>query len=103
MRAYNITAGTEEKSTSIIGKRGLLVREDGTYYLTEDGSFATGWVCDGDVFRYFDDDGRMRTDAFVETDGCTFYVDKEGVRFTGKLEKDGGEYYFDRSGRLILQ
>ena len=98
MRAYN---KNQEENTGIFAGKGLIRREDGEYYVLPDGSFATGFIFDGEVYRYFDDEGKMLKDSFIETGEGVFYVDAEGARFSGKLVKKRKTYYFDRNGKLI--
>ena len=102
MKTYNYIKNNDiKKENGVLLQRGLVEMDNFTYYMLEDGSYAKGWVCDGEVFRYFDEEGKMLRDEFIKEGKDMYYVDKDGVRFSGKLEKKGMEYYFDRSGRLL--
>lgn len=49
-----------------------------TYFITEDGSFATGWYYDEEsqAYSYYDNEGKMQRDCWIEQ---KYYVDKDGI------------------------
>ena len=97
---------------------GWLIRDDGSYYLTETGR-VTGWQEIEGQRRYFDSDGIMVL-GWHEIDGSTYFFgeggapltglvsigeksygfDAQGVRLTGWQEFDGQTYYLDTDGSL---
>ena len=97
---------------------GWLIRDDGSYYLTETGR-VTGWQEIEGQRRYFDSDGIMVL-GWHEIDGSTYFFgeggapltglvsigekfygfDAQGVRLTGWQEFDGQKYYLDTDGSL---
>ena len=98
---------------------GWLSRDDGSYYLLEDGVRAAGWQeIDGSTY-FFDDSGRMCTgltpidgvtyafgsdgilaSGWLELGGKTHYIAENGTPLTGWQEIEGKAYYLDADGSL---
>ena len=105
----------DNKGKEVIG---WLIRDDGSYYLTENGR-VTGWQDIDGKRCYFDSDGLMVL-GWHEIDGSTYYFgeggspatgmttigekaygfDANGVRLTGWQEFDGETYYLAEDGSL---
>lgn len=52
--------------------------DEDTYYITEDGSFSTGWFLElkDHNYYYFDSEGKLQKDCWIDQ---KYYVDMEGV------------------------
>ena len=77
---------------------GLYTLPDGTvrYYL-EDGSYAKGFVEDGDYTYYFDENGSMVT-GWTELDSKVYYFAANGNMAVGFTKIEDDTYYFDETG-----
>lgn len=69
------------------------------YFLGTDGTLKTGWVKDGDNWRYYS--GNKIRIGWLDIDSKRYYFTKDGIMVSGKwLEIDGKWYYFNADGSL---
>ena len=78
---------------------GWLIRDDGSYYLTENGR-VTGWQEIDGKRHYFDRDGIMVL-GWKEIDGSTYYFGEEGTPLTGITAIGERTYCFDANGARL--
>ena len=79
MKTYNYIKNNDiKKENGVLLQRGLVEMDNFTYYMLEDGSYAKGWVCDGEVFRYFDEEGKMLRDEFIKEEKTCIMSTKMG-------------------------
>ena len=78
---------------------GWLIRDDGSYYLTETGR-VTGWQEIDGKRHYFDSDGIMVL-GWQEIDGSTYFFGEEGTPLTGQTAIGGRTYCFDENGARL--
>lgn len=67
-----------EERGNVLTDVGRWTHGNDTYYITEDGSFVTGWNLDNENHEYYfyGNDGKMQKDCWVEQ---KYYVDKDGI------------------------
>ena len=69
-----------------------------TYFVKEDGEYATGLnTIEGNKY-FFKDNGSMVKSDFVTIDEDTYYFNADGQMVTGFMTKWFSEYYFDANG-----
>ena len=74
--------------------------------LNPDADKKTGWVKNGDVWKYYDENGHMYKGEWLYLDGKWYCFDWNGSMYTGRrwvVEKDNsvGIYYFTNAGEMI--
>ena len=75
------------------------------YFFDENGVLQTGWVKDGNRWRYYDGAKAQKGWLHLKTDGeeKIYYLNKEGLLESGKWVKiDGKWYYFYPDGTLAV-
>lgn len=75
------------------------------YFFDESGVLQTGWVKDGNRWRYYDGAKAHKGWLHLKTDGeeKIYYLNKEGLLESGKWVKiDGKWYYFYPDGTLAV-
>ena len=75
------------------------------YFFDENGVLQTGWVKDGNQWRYYDGAKAKKGWLSLKTDGeeKIYYLNKEGLLESGKWVKiDGKWYYFYPDGTLAV-
>ncbi|MDE6591548.1 MAG: Ig-like domain-containing protein [Oscillospiraceae bacterium] len=84
-----------------IMKTGWLKIKSSRYYLTKNGSAATGVTKIGDNYYCFSNKGRMLT-GWQSVNGETYYYESNGKRAVNKtLKIDNKRYRFDSDGNVI--
>ena len=76
--------------------------DDSTYYVTEDGKKASGWVkSDGQWYYFSEETGKMQT-GFITIDDNTFYLNpKTGKMVVGWFTVQGNKYLTRGNGTLV--
>ncbi len=70
------------------------------YYLTSDGSMATGWVHDGNTWYYTNSSGVMQT-GWIMVDSKWYYLNTSGAMVTGWRQVGASWYYFKPNGVMV--
>jgi len=68
----------EEKSVTVPGETGWVVKDGKTYYYDNAGKLVTGWADIAGKRYYFGEDGAMKT-GWVVVDGKRYFFNAEGV------------------------
>ena len=114
---------------AVMHQQGWLELSEGTYYIQEDGSAATGLLLLENTWNQFDENGKLEkswasraamttepaTEAVAETEtettipagwleqsGKKYYITETGEKMTGWLNLDGQIYYLDDIGGEAL-
>ncbi len=82
---------------------GWLLRPEGWYYLGNDGTRKYGWQLIGGSWYYLDVNneeypGLMACEGFEEINGATYYLTESGAMATNWLLQSEGWYYFGSDG-----
>ncbi len=73
------------------------------YYFESSGILKTGWVKDGQIWRYYDRNTMIVGFKNITDNGneTTYYFNNEGIMVSGKwLEIEGNWYYLNKDGSL---
>ena len=71
-----------------------------SYYFTQNGNAATGWLTQDNIRYYFNSNGIMQT-GWADIDNNRYYFESSGKMVTGKKKINGDYYYFDTSGAMV--
>ena len=63
---------------------------------------ATGWVADGNIWRYYDRSGNMVYDEWKKSGDNWYWLNSDGEMETNALIEDGNNFYYvDQNGAMV--
>ena len=81
---------------------GWLYNNNNWYYLNAGGAMETGWICLGTNWYYLNAGGAMQMGWLEDSSGNWYYLDGSGAMKTGWIQDSNGKwYYLDSSGKMI--
>ncbi len=76
--------------------RKYLINVDGSDAGAFEGTITSGWVQEGDIWKYRTTDGTFITNSWVQVDEKSYYMNEEGIMLAATITPDG--YYVNTKG-----